>query len=426
MPPQNPNSSKTPAWALAKIQAAKEHQLKDLGLSVRSGDEKTEKLKEIPVEVFELRDLKVLVLRNNQISEIPEAITQLQNLSVLYLSGNQISEIPEAITQLQDLLELDLSDNQISKIPEAITQLQNLSYLGLSDNQISKIPEAITQLQNLSYLGLSDNQISEIPEAITQLQNLSELYLSSNQISEIPEAITQLHDLLALSLSGSPIIKPPLEVVEGGIDSIRDYYWQLRESETDTLYEAKLLIIGEPGAGKTTLARKIQSLDYLLSNEQSTEGIDIIQFYFLLDNGHTFRVNIWDFGGQEIYHATHQFFLTKRSLYALVDDSRAENTDFYYWLNTVELLSDASPLLIIQNQKQDRKGNLNQTQLRGQFPHLKETLETNLADNRGLPPTPRHPQTPSQTTPPHRQHPAQNLGQRPQRPRHRPPQHPQP
>ncbi|WP_416233391.1 hypothetical protein [Anabaena sp. UHCC 0399] len=27
-------------------------------------------------------------------------------------------------------------------------------------------------------------------------------------------------------------------------------------------------------------------------------------------------------GGQEIYHETHQFFLTKRSLYAVVADNR--------------------------------------------------------------------------------------------------------
>ncbi|MER3477741.1 MAG: hypothetical protein C4287_16200 [Leptolyngbya sp. ERB_1_2] len=191
--------------------------------------------------------------------------------------------------------------------------------------------------------------------------------------------------LLTIGLADNPIVKPPVEIVRQGIDRIRDYYRQLRESETDTLYEAKLLIIGEAGAGKTTLAKKLQNQDYRLSTEQSTEGIDIIQFLFPLENDRTFRVNIWDFGGQEIYHQTHQFFLTKRSVYALVDDSRAENTDFYYWLNTVELLSDASPLLIIQNQKQDRKGNLNQTQLRGQFPHLKDTLETNLLTNRGLP-----------------------------------------
>ncbi len=55
-------------------------------------------------------------------------------------------------------------------------------------------------------------------------------------------------------------------------------------------------------------------------------------------NGHEkllnrdFRVNIWDFGGQEVYHSTHQFFLTHRSLYLLVADDRKEDTDFNYWL----------------------------------------------------------------------------------------------
>ena len=83
--------------------------------------------------------------------------------------------------------------------------------------------------------------------------------------------------------------------------------------------------------------------------------------------------------GQEIYHATHQFFLTKRSLYALVADTRKEDTDFYYWLNVVELLSDNSPMLIILNEKQDRRREINERQLRGQFANLKEILATNLA-----------------------------------------------
>ena len=68
-----------------------------------------------------------------------------------------------------------------------------------------------------------------------------------------------------------------------------------------------------------------------------------------------FRVNIWDFGGQEIYHATHQFFLTRRSVYLLVTDDRKEDTDFNWWLQVEEMLSDGSPLIIVQNEKQDRR-----------------------------------------------------------------------
>jgi internalin A len=96
-------------------------------------------------------------------------------------------------------------------------------------------------------------------------------------------------------------------------------------------------------------------------------------------------VNFYDFGGQEIYHATHQFFLSKRSLYLLVVDTRQDNANFNYWLEIIELLSEASPSLIIKNEKQDRICQINENQLRGRFPNLEKILPTNLFNNRGLP-----------------------------------------
>ena len=162
------------------------------------------------------------------------------------------------------------------------------------------------------------------------------------------------------------------------------FFEQLEEGE-NYIYEAKLLIVGEPGAGKTTLANKILDPQYQLQeNLPSTEGIDVIKWSFPLDKRREFKVNIWDFGGQEIYYATHQFFLTKRSLYALVADSRKEDTDFFYWLKVVELLSDNSPLLIINNEKQDRKREINQRALQKNFTNIEKILATNLKTNRGL------------------------------------------
>ena len=97
-----------------------------------------------------------------------------------------------------------------------------------------------------------------------------------------------------------------------------------------------------------------------------------------------FRVNIWDFGGQEIYHSTHQFFLTKRSVYALVTDERKEDTDFEYWLEVVNLLSGGSPLVIVQNCKQGRHQWIDVGALRQRYPNLCGTLVLDLADNSGL------------------------------------------
>ena len=277
----------------------------------------------------------------------------------------------------------------LEKIREA--EENQLKRLDLSNDwgtdnkeKLTEIPAEVFELEWLEVLNLRNNQLTTLPEAIARLQQLTSLDLSGNKLTTLPEAIASLQQLTTLYLRDNPIEKPPPEVVEKGIKAIKDYLRQIQVEGTDYLYEAKLLIVGEGGAGKTTLAKKIEDQNYQLQEEDSTKGIEVIQWGFPMENRREFRVNIWDFGGQEIYHATHQFFLTKRSLYTLVADTRKEDTDFYYWLNVVELLSDNSPLLIIKNEKQNRHREINELQLRGQFTNLKETLATNLATNRGL------------------------------------------
>ncbi|MEH2315973.1 COR domain-containing protein [Nostoc sp.] len=420
----------TPQRYLEKIREAKEKRLKQLDLSNDWRTNDNEKLTQIPAEVFELQWLEVLNLsfnqltmlpkaiarlqqltsldlsfnqlttlpeaiarlqqltslnlRYNQLTTLPEAIASLQHLTTLNLKNNQLTTLPEAIASLQQLTSLDLSANRLTTLPKAIAHLPQLTSLDLSANRLTTLPEAIARLQQLTSLNLRYNQLTTLPEAIAHLEQLTSLDLSDNQLTTLPEAIARLEQLTSLGLNGNSIEKPPLEIVAKGIPAIKDYLRQIQIEGTDYLYEAKLLIVGEGGAGKTTLAKKIEDRNYQLQEEDTTKGIEVIQWRFPMEKERKFRVNIWDFGGQEIYHATHQFFLTKRSLYALVADTRKEDTDFYYWLNVVELLSDNSPLLIIKNEKQNRHREINELQLRGQFTNLKETLLTNLADNKGL------------------------------------------
>jgi small GTP-binding protein len=342
------------------------------------------KLSEIPESIRRLTNLQNLQLSFNSLSEIPESITRLTNLQSLNLSFNSLSEIPESITRLTNLQSLDLSFNSLSEIPDSITRLTNLQSLDLRNNSLSEIPDSITRLTNLQYLYLSDNSFSKIPDSITRLTNLQSLDLSKNSLSEIPDSITRLQKLTRLVLKDNPITEPPLEVVKEGIEAIRQYFKQIKTEGVDYLYEAKLLIVGEGGAGKTSLANKIINPNYQLCEEDSTKGIEVLHWSFPRSDGNPFKVNIWDFGGQEIYHSTHQYFLTKRSLYLLVADTRKEDTDFYYWLNVIELLSDNSPILIIKNEKQDRQREINVNQLRGEFENLKDVFATNLANNRNL------------------------------------------
>jgi len=347
---------------------------------------------QIPEALGKLSKVTQLVLHNNQIAQIPEALGKLSNLTQLYLSSNQIAQLPDAIGQLSHLTQLYLFNNQIAQISDAICQLSNLTHLDFRSNQIAKIPEAICQLSNLTHLDLRRNQITQIPEAICQLSNLTHLDLINNQITSIPEAIGSMEKLEKLDLRGNPI-PIPLEILggkqssqPGDLRAILDFYFQTRDpNDTEELNEAKLLIVGEGGSGKTTLANKLLNPDYeLKEQEPSTEGIDVIRWEFTQANGKPFHVHIWDFGGQAIYHATHQFFLTERSLYILLVDNRRENPNLCYWLNIIELLSNSSPVFLVHNEKQDRRCEIKFPQLRGDFENLEKVLTTNLADNRGL------------------------------------------
>jgi len=351
------------------------------------------RLSSLPGEIGHLTNLQSLYLDNNQLSSLPGEIGQLTHLQYLYLGNNQLSSLPGEIGQLTHLQYLNLDNNQLSSLPGEIGQLTHLQSLDLGKNQLSSLPGEIAQLTNLQTLDLRDNQLSSLPGEIGQLTHLQSLYLGYNQLSSLPGEIVQLTNLEKLDLRGNPVPIPPeilgskkLSKPPGNVKEILNFYFQVQNSqETEPLYEAKFLIIGEGGAGKTSLSKKIENEAYKLqTDENSTQGIDVIQWQFIGSEGQKVRVNIWDFGGQEIYHHTHQFFLTERSLYGLVADTREENTDFFYWLKVVELLSDNSPVLIIKNEKQERQCQINERHLRSEFTNLKDILSTNLATNRGL------------------------------------------
>jgi internalin A len=209
------------------------------------------------------------------------------------------------------------------------------------------------------------------------------------------------------------------------LEALRRYFAQLKEAGEAFFYEAKLLIIGEGGAGKTSLARKLQDPAQTLPEEkESTEGIAVIPWQFDLPPGNqadNYQVNIWDFGGQEVYFATHQFFLTRRSVYVLVADTRQQHTDFYEWLRMQETFGGDSPVILLKNRNR-QKGNRftieNLPQLHERFANLqKEAFEIDLEQAASEADFPRLQQTLERLfleARPYRPAPAAHLGRRPQ------------
>ena len=369
-------------------------------------------LSSLPPEITQLNALTSLDLSGNQLSSLPPEITQLNALTSLFLSGNQLSSLPPEIAQLNALTSLFLKNNQLSSLPPEIAQLNALTSLDLSGNQLSSLPPEITQLNALTSLDLSGNQLSSLPPEIAQLNALTWLDLSGNQLSSLPPEIAQLTSIKTLDLAGNPLSTlppevnalkleftwekhfyspgfnlygnplqlPPAEIAQKGDQAVRAYFDELAPTP---LREVKLIMVGDGGAGKTSLMRRMlgQAFD---EHERQTHGINIQPWDASCPGGDTIRVNIWDFGGQEIMHATHQFFLSHRSLYLLVlDGRREEKTE--YWLKHIESFGQDSPVFVILNKIDENPAHeVNRVALVKKYPHIQGFFRISCATDEGI------------------------------------------
>ena len=120
-------------------------------------------------------------------------------------------------------------------------------------------------------------------------------------------------------------------------------------------------------------------------NKKKTEGIQITAWPLKL-NGEKVRLHVWDFGGQEIMHATHQFFLTERSLYLLVLDGRegGEDADADYWLRLIESFGGDSPVIVVLNKIKEHPFDLNRRALEQKYVGIREFVQTDCEDGTGI------------------------------------------
>ena len=166
---------------------------------------------EIPAELSNLSNLKVLALGSNQLAgEIPVELSNLSSLRVLALDSNQLTgRIPAELGNLNNLEWLWLNENQLTgDIPTELGSLANLEWLLLNDNQLmGKVPSDLGNLAHLEILGIEGNELTgKIPAELCNLVNLHELRLSDNRLTgRIPAKLGNITNLKELSLSGNQL-----------------------------------------------------------------------------------------------------------------------------------------------------------------------------------------------------------------------------
>lgn len=233
---------------------------------------------------------------------------------------------------------------------------------------------------NLSMLDISNNCLKEIPPSIHELTNLSVLNISGNvDVTELPPHMGLLSRLWNLNTRGCSLTEPLRSMIESKKYKTMDIIGYLKSVYEDARPYArmKLMVVGVQGIGKTSLLDQLRSegpnrhkkpdhwakrMGHKGVNQKTNRGINISTVGVDIGDwvcekkirGNSlygpvvFRT--WDFGGQKEYYATHQYFLSKRSLYLVlwkICDGRKGLAEVLQWLGNIQARAPNSPVIIV-------------------------------------------------------------------------------
>lgn len=238
-------------------------------------------------------------------------------------------------------------------------------------------------LEHATLLDLSLPGLTSVPPEIGSLTALTELYLHDNTALGIPDSVLgPTFDEVHLGTTNTTA-RPR--------DILNFYFARIQAEAAGTarpIHEIKAMLVGRGGAGKTSLRRFFMGEKHD-KNETETPGIALETFPLVCQQGEL-TVRLWDFAGQEITHALHQFFLTEDCVYLLVLDPRSntEMQDAEYWLGLLQRYAGNAPVLLVLNRQDARQGGyeVDRRMLQERFPLIHSFTATNCATgtSRGL------------------------------------------
>ena len=267
-----------------------------------------------------------------------------EKTGTLKLFNCELTAFPVEVRNMNWLEELDLRYNQLTQIPTEIGQLNKLTSLDLSYNQLTQIPTEIINHIALEYVGLTGNTIKNIPDEI--LAGTKWKHFNNNALPDIRQWFAEL--------------------AKGSIPN----------------YQFKLLILGNGRVGKSCIVDALQGREFD-DHKKSSHAIQLEQWSPPpIPNIPKLEYFIWDFGGQEIFHSTHRWFMRSRAVYLVVwdrtsealgriydDESKREydNHTLPYWINTIRSKNPDIPILVVEN-KLDAYGHRRETLSESELP----------------------------------------------------------
>jgi internalin A len=343
-----------------------------------------------------------------------EPLRGLTKLTELNLANCAQLTTVEPLRGLINLTKLDLSWHDKLTSVEPLQGLINLTDLNLTWCEQLTSVEPLQSLTYLTNLYLSGGKQLTSLEPLGKLYNLRKLILFQCQKISIGDLRPLFPTLEKLFLQEAQCYDFPAELCggfgENVLPAVRAYFTDLgQEPVADA--EVKVYVLGNGRVGKTKLTRRVRGLDYGDAHENTTHGVRLYdQPVTIEDVPYPVRLNLWDFGGQDIYHASHSLFLRGPAVFLLLWCPEHENEKCFsenniplrnrrlpYWFDYLREHAGnkdeavRSPVVLIQSQcddvKQERQPDC-ELPNREEFPklqvlHVSAKTEYNLADVKG-------------------------------------------
>jgi internalin A len=308
-----------------------------------------------------LSNLQSLYCSSTKVSDLAP-LTGLSNLQSLSCSDTQVRDLAP-LAALSNLRSLYCHNTQVSDLAP-LAGLSNLRMLYCYNTQVSDLAP-LAGLSNLRALDCSDTQVSDFAP-LAGLSNLQTLYCLECRLVATPPAFWRSIHKIELVLYDTIIPHVPVGVLSQGprddcFESLRAHLKDI-DPGSEEADDVKLMVLGNGRIGKTQICRRLRHEDFD-ETVASTHGVLVTSAPLTRsDNAASLQLQIWDFGGQDIYHGTHTLFLRSRAIFLLVWIPETENSNEYrhdaiafrnqplpYWVEYVRQFGGTgSPLVIVQ------------------------------------------------------------------------------
>uniref|UniRef100_A0A7S4J5Y0 Roc domain-containing protein n=1 Tax=Odontella aurita TaxID=265563 RepID=A0A7S4J5Y0_9STRA len=292
-----------------------------------------------------LSHLEYLNIEYNEIIEVPAEITELERLRFLKVSNNQITHIQEGLCKMHVLKDLLVIPNPLVQPPseECEQGIEGMRryYVGLAKVKTSRASAAQRRLsrkegrekRKLRKMALLKASQEDLNDETARTSNAS---IGGEFVDRAEILSDKAYDSMRESLGSSVASNASLETCPPDTE----------QEVNDTL---RIIVVGMSSVGKSTIIKRLKDgpAVEIPNREERTIGVDINEWdpnfdsdtnasnhcnTKIVQEGNTteggeahIKFSVWDFAGQDVYHATHEIFFSPNALYVLVWDMAAHN-----------------------------------------------------------------------------------------------------